>query len=107
MPLLIALLIFALIGTSIFAILFFTINYRTIMSALAGIIFFVSLVVLPVIVAGANEGLQLLVILGIILIVYMSVGKDIIRDHRLNFSMGGALLLGIIFNLFNFCRRGY
>lgn len=105
MPLLIAIIILALIGICILAVFFFAISYRTIMSALGAIFFFASLVVLPPILAGPNQGLQILVFFGLVVVVFMSVGKDIIRDRRLNFFMGGALLLGIIFNYFSFCRR--
>ena len=103
MPLLLPLAIFALLG---FFVLLFFINFRTLMSIMAGIIFFVALVALPPLLAGGDEGLQLLVFFGILVIVFMTVGKDIIHDRRLNFFMGAALLLGLMFNFSYFCRRG-
>jgi uncharacterized membrane protein (UPF0136 family) len=96
------LVLLALMG----ALIFFFINYRTIMSVLAGIAFLASLIFLPSIIAGSHEGVQILAFFGIVLIVYMSVGRDIVRDRRLNFFMGGALLIGTIFNFTIFCRRG-
>ena len=88
-------------------IIYFLFNFRTILSALAGMLFFIALIGIPPLLAGSNLWLQFLIFFGIILIVYMSVGKDIFKSKLLNFLMGVALLIAICVNFFQFCRKGW
>ena len=96
-----------IIGVLTLAVLYYCLNLRTILSALASILFFLALIWLPPLLAGSNEGLQILIFLGIVLIIYMSVGKDIFKSKLLNFLMGIALFFAICVNFFQFCRRGW
>jgi len=90
---------------------YYLLNFRTILSLIAGLAFFLALITVPVFIArlviirellGVHYSFPLVYLIalaGVVLFAFKAWGKNIFRDRVLNFIMGIALLAGLCFSL--------